>query len=182
LGPSGLPRGVFSAAMLTIGIRLRINFVGIRPDRTGAGAGSCGCGGDLTIRSQFFGCGRGRITIRTQFGCLFCFLCQPDGLVGEVLAFEFVPVGGAGVVHDGLQFAIQIVGELVFAAAGFGFSLRAVLLDFAELVERAVEDAGGVCSCPFDGADLPRRWRHRSPVRCRPFHRSHTRKASRRRW
>jgi len=63
-------------------------------------------------------------------------------------------MGGTGVVHDGLELAVQIVRELVFAAAGFGFRLCAVLLNLAELVQGAVEDAGGVGSCSFDGADL----------------------------
>jgi len=93
----------------------------------GAGAASGGCGGWFTIRSQFTD-GRGRFTIRSH------------------LAVYFVPVGG-GFVHDAVEFLLDLLEE-------FGSEAGAFFLEFFELVNASVEDAGGVSSGSFYGADL----------------------------
>jgi len=116
-----------------------------------------GCGGWFTIRTQLTsGCSlRGSLCGDKAWpgrlrGCFFY------GLIGEVLALEFVPVGGTAVVHDGADVLLDSLEEVDF---GFLFGLwrlhgEPVLLKFAELVEGAVEDAGGVGPGSFDGTDL----------------------------
>ena len=90
----------------------------------GAGAASGGCGGWFTIRSRFCG-----------FCFVFCYL-----------AVDFIPVGG-GFVHDAVEFLLDLLEE-------FGSKAGALLLEFFELVESSVEDAGGVGTGSFYGADL----------------------------
>ena len=62
-------------------------------------------------------------------------------------------------MHDGIDLRAEVVEELLFLLLLSGdhrdrFLLTlAFLLKFADLVERSVEDAGGVRPCSFDGAD-----------------------------
>jgi len=118
----------------------------------GAEAGSCGCGSGITIRTQFFGGGFGRFTIRSQFGFF--------GPVFSYLAVDFVPVRFFA-VHDVIDLRAEVVEECLFLLLlGGDYGRRGFLGDFAfllellHLIEGSVEDAGGVGSGSFDGADL----------------------------
>ena len=63
-------------------------------------------------------------------------------------------------MHDGLDLGAEVVEEFLFFLLwggdhGGGFLLTlAFLLKFADLVEGAVEDAGGLRPCSLDGTDL----------------------------
>ena len=70
-----------------------------------------------------------------------------------------LPVSYTHLVHDGIDLRAEVVEELLFLLLLSGnhrdrFLLTlAFLLKFADLVERSVEDAGGVRPCSFHGAD-----------------------------
>ena len=120
----------------------------------GAEAGSGWCGGGWRLRRR--GCRRvsRSFTIRSQFG-FFLF-------VFSYLAVDFVPVGFFA-VHDVVDLRAQVVEEFLFLLLRGGYDRRgflggflggfAFLLKLLHLVEGSVEDAGGVGSSPFDGAD-----------------------------
>ena len=92
--------------------------------------GGFGRGGCLRVSRRF--------TIRSRF-CDFRFVfCD--------LAVDFVPVGG-GFIHDTVEFLLDFLEK-------FGSWVVASLLEFFELVDASVEDAGGVGSGSFDGSDL----------------------------
>ena len=92
--------------------------------------------------------------IRSQFGFV--------PFVFSYLAVDFVPVGFFA-VHDVVDLRAEVVEEFLFFLLRGGYDRRgflggflggfAFLLELLHLVEGSVEDAGGVGSGPFDGAD-----------------------------
>jgi hypothetical protein len=152
-GSLRLPWGVFSAAVFVFFGR-----------SAGAFAASGGFGGWFTNRSQITGDKIAGVTIRSRF-CGFSFIFS-------YLAVDFVPVGFFA-VHDGLDLRVQIVEEFFFFCLGWRFRLRvglcfrlglgsrfralqlvAFFLELFELINSTVEDAGGVGTGSFDGADF----------------------------
>ena len=147
--------------MPTIGICLRIVIVGKRPDRIGAG----GVSADFRHGGRL---GRGGFTKRSQlFGFYFRFngLGVHDGFEGLI---DLSGLGGCGEVLQISHFFIEAklvdegllsfggVGELgegAFSPVDFD-SVDAFGLDFAELVDGAVEGVLGGGSGSFDEAEL----------------------------